>query len=121
MDKIRIQGLQFYGFHGVYPEENKLGQRFRINIELELPLHQAGCSDKLQDTVNYAEVCSLTQEMVEGKTYRLLEALAEAIASAILASYSSIIAIQVQVIKIHPPIKYHLEGIEVEIYRKRES
>ncbi len=53
MDKIILSRMVFYGYHGVFPEENKLGQQFFVDVELSLSLVQAGISDNLDHTVNY--------------------------------------------------------------------
>ncbi|QGQ93714.1 dihydroneopterin aldolase [Paenibacillus psychroresistens] len=121
MDKIILTRMAFYGYHGVFAEENKLGQQFYIDAELSLPLDEAGRSDELEHTVNYAEVYHTIQGIVEGKTFRLLEALAENIASTLLQTYTSINEIKVRVIKPHPPFKIFFEGVTVEITRKREA
>jgi dihydroneopterin aldolase len=120
LDKIILSRMAFYGYHGVFAEENKLGQQFYVDAELSLPLDEAGRSDQLEHTINYAEVYYTIQGIVEGKTFRLLEALAENIASALLQTYTSINEIKVRVIKPHPPFKIFFEGVTVEITRKRE-
>lgn len=119
MDKIRIQGLLLYGYHGVYAEENKLGQRFKVNAELHVPLRKAGNTDQLQDTINYAEVCKIIQRIVETQCFQLLEAVAECITTELFATFTTIDEIKLQVIKLHPPLAIHVDGIEVEIHRKR--
>ena len=62
MDKIRIDDIKIYAYHGVLPEEKKNGQYFYVSAELELDLKKAGVSDKLAQTVNYAEVTDLIQD-----------------------------------------------------------
>ncbi|MBR0328475.1 MAG: dihydroneopterin aldolase, partial [Selenomonadaceae bacterium] len=52
MDRITLTGMEFFGYHGVLPEENKLGQRFVVDLVLELDLHQAGLNDDLNATIN---------------------------------------------------------------------
>jgi dihydroneopterin aldolase len=113
--------MMFYGFHGVFPDENKLGQQFYVDAELSLSLAEAGHSDELEHTVNYAKVYHTVQDLVEGKSYRLIEALAENIASTLLQTYTSIYEIKVRVIKPHPPFKIFFDGVTVEITRKRED
>jgi dihydroneopterin aldolase len=119
VDKIIMSRMAFYGYHGVFPEENKLGQQFYVDLELSLPLEQAGRSDSLEYTVNYAEIYDTVQSIVEQKTYRLIEALAENIASVLLQTYTSINEITVRVIKPNPPFRIFFEGVTVEITRKR--
>ncbi|WP_159888016.1 dihydroneopterin aldolase [Paenibacillus puerhi] len=119
MDKITMKGLAFYGYHGVFPEENKLGQRYVVDAELHMPLDRAGRSDALEDTVNYAEVSELIRSIVEERTYKLIEALAEHIASEVLSTYTGIHAITVRVHKPNPPVAIQFDGVSAEIHRKR--
>lgn len=116
-DQIHITGLQAYGYHGVEEEERRLGQRFEVNLTLYLPLRKAGCSDRLEDTVNYAEVCQVAQEVLQGPPFQLIERVAEVIAEQLLSRYS-IPAVRVQVVKPHPPIPGSLRQVSVEIYRE---
>lgn len=119
MDKIIMKGMAFYGNHGVFPEENVLGQRFYVDVELHMPLERAGKSDDLGLTVNYAEVHELIKRIVEQRTFKLIEALAEQVASEVLRTYTSINEITVRVLKPHPPVAIHFDGVTVEIHRKR--
>jgi 7,8-dihydroneopterin aldolase/epimerase/oxygenase len=121
LDKIILSRMAFYGYHGVFPEENKLGQQFFIDAELSLSLELAGQTDELEHTINYAEVYLTIQNIVEGKSFRLIEALAEKIASTLLQTYTSINEIKIRVIKPHPPFKVYFDGVAVEITRKRED
>lgn len=84
MDSIFLEGLTFYGYHGVNPEEQRLGQRFVVSVTLGLDLSPAGQTDDLAQTVNYAAVYALVRDVVEGPPVRLLETLAERITAAIL-------------------------------------
>lgn len=119
MDKLTLTRMEFYGYHGVFSEETKLGQRFYVDTELMLSLDKAGSTDHIDDTVNYAEAFFLIQKIVEGRTFKLIEALAACIASELLHTYTSINEVTVRVIKPHPPFNVHFEGVTVEINRKR--
>ncbi|WP_248929068.1 dihydroneopterin aldolase [Paenibacillus hamazuiensis] len=119
MDKIIMSGMQFYGYHGVYPEENRLGQRYTLDVEMHLPLTKPGKSDNVEDTVNYAEAYEVIQNIVERKVFKLIEALAEEVASVLLSTYTVINEVTVRVRKPHPPVPIHFEGVAVEITRKR--
>lgn len=119
MDKLHLNRMQFYGYHGVFPEENKLGQRFYVDLVLSLDLSEAGRTDDLTKTVNYAEVYQVVKQIVEGRTYRLIEALAENIASDVLHQYTSVNDVTVRVVKPHPPFDIHYDGVVVELTRKR--
>ena len=111
--------MQFYGYHGVFPEENKLGQRFYIDLEMKLDLATAGHSDRLEDTLNYAEIYDVVKRIVEGPPLKLIEALAESIASTLLKTYTDINEVTVRVTKPNPPFPVHFEGVTIEINRKK--
>lgn len=118
MDYIHLKDMQFYGFHGVLPEETKLGQRFRANVSLAVDMKVAGETDELENTVNYAEIYDLTREIVEGKPFKLIEALAETIAAHILRNYAKQVkGVRVELIKPDPPIPGYLREVSVEITR----
>ncbi|MDF2926326.1 MAG: hypothetical protein K0R57_5240 [Paenibacillaceae bacterium] len=119
MDRIVLERMQFFGYHGVLPEETRLGQRFVIDVEMFLDLEPAGRSDDLNLTVNYAEAYAKVKEIAEGKPFRLIEALAEQVASVLLQSYTSIYEIAVRVTKPHPPFETHFDGATVHIHRRR--
>jgi dihydroneopterin aldolase len=115
-----MTGLQFYGYHGVFPEENAIGQRYQVDVEMHLPLDKPGLSDRIEDTINYAEAYEVIRRIVEEEqVFKLIEALAEHIAAVLLRTYTSIHEITVSVIKPHPPVKMFFDGVKVEIHRKR--
>jgi 7,8-dihydroneopterin aldolase/epimerase/oxygenase len=119
IDKIFVNQMDFYGYHGVLPEETRLGQRFFVNLTVEVDLKQAGETDDLQYTINYAELYHSCKEIVEGKPYKLIEAVAEKIASVILEDSPIINTCTVKVIKPNPPIQGHYQSVAVEIKRSR--
>ena len=119
MDKIVMSRMEFYGYHGVLSEENMLGQRFYVDLELFLELKKSGESDNILDTVNYADVYLETKQIVEGRSYKLIEAVAENIASHLLDTYTVVNGITVRLTKPHPPFDIHFAGVTVEIHRKR--
>jgi dihydroneopterin aldolase len=119
LDKIVMTGMQFYGYHGVFSEENQLGQRYLVDVELHMPLDKPGQSDRIEDTINYAEAYEIIQKIVEHQVFKLIEALAEHIASELLQTYTNINEITVRVLKPHPPVKMFFNGVTVEIHRKR--
>ncbi|MNE24739.1 Dihydroneopterin aldolase [compost metagenome] len=120
MDKMVLKRMEYYGYHGVFDEERKLGQRFYVDLVLELDLSAAGKSDDLTKTVNYAEIHELVKGIVERKSFKLIEALAEHIASVVLGTYTMIDALTVGVTKPHPPFDIHFEGVTVELHRSRK-
>ncbi len=119
-DKLILKNMIFYGYHGVYAAEKELGQRIEVDVEMELALHAAGVNDDLETTINYAEVYSLIKELVEEKDFNLIEALAHAIAEAILSTYS-LTEITVRVRKPNPPVGGVMDYFAVEINRRPDS
>ncbi|WP_062350125.1 dihydroneopterin aldolase [Bacillus kwashiorkori] len=120
MDRIYLNQMEFYGYHGVFAEENKLGQKFIIDVILEIDLQAAGETDNLMKTINYAEVYSICQTIVENKTFKLIEAVAETIAEELLANYMNVQACTIKVTKPNPPIPGHYHSVAVEITRIRK-
>ncbi|PZD94836.1 dihydroneopterin aldolase [Paenibacillus sambharensis] len=121
MDKMILKGMQFFGYHGVIPEENKLGQRYGVELELLLDLGQASESDDIDATVNYAELYEVVKAVVEGPPSKLIEAVAARIASAVLDTYTIINEVAVRVTKPHPPFDIHFDGVTVELRRRRDE
>ncbi|HCJ4426267.1 TPA: dihydroneopterin aldolase [Listeria innocua] len=121
MDKIYLNELAFYGYHGVLQEETKLGQTFRVSLILGLSTKKAGQSDSVDDTVSYADVYETVKGIVEGTPFKLIEALAEKIASEVLTDYPLLEEITVKLIKPNPPIPGHYDSVAVEIKRKRSE
>ncbi|MEH7074866.1 dihydroneopterin aldolase [Neobacillus drentensis] len=119
MDKIHVNRMEFYGYHGVFPEENRLGQRFAVDLSVSIDLKKAGETDDLNYSVNYAELYQICKEIVEGQPYKLVEAVAEKIAVNILEMFPLISETTVMVIKPDPPIPGHYSSVAVEITRRR--
>ncbi|MCO7127751.1 2-amino-4-hydroxy-6-hydroxymethyldihydropteridine diphosphokinase [Sporolactobacillus shoreicorticis] len=120
-DTINLNRMQFYGYHGALLEEQRMGQRFDVDLVLKCDLYQAGTTDRLDQTVNYAEIYTQVKEIVEGCSYALIETVAEKIAEAILLGYSKVESCRVKVIKPNPPIAGHYESVSVEIERFRAT
>ncbi|MBB6447450.1 dihydroneopterin aldolase [Bacillus benzoevorans] len=119
MDKIYVNQMQFYGYHGVLPEENVLGQRFIVDLIAEADLEAAGLTDDLNESVSYVDLFEVCKKVVEGEPYSLIESLAEKIAQQILNNFNKIKAVTVKVIKPDPPIPGHFQSVAVEIKRSR--
>src|SRR5690554_4929728 len=107
--------MKFYGFHGLFPEENKLGQRFNVDVELFVDLQKAGKTDDMNDSVHYGYAYELVRDIVEGEAKNLIEAVAEMIASGLLAKFALLKACTVRVVKPDPPIPGNLQSVAVEI------
>ncbi len=120
-DQIILQGMQFYGYHGVNPEERVLGQRYVVDLTVDLDLRQAGASDRLDDTVSYSHIYRSVRAVIEGEPRNLLESAAEAIAKRVLAEFP-VDAVSVTVKKPNPPVRgSSIESAAVQIHRAREE
>lgn len=118
MDYIHLNEMAFYGYHGVLPEETKLGQRFGLTVSLATDLSVAGQTDELDKTVNYAEVYDICRSIVEGEPVKLIEAVAEKVASAILSGYpEKVRGVRVVLVKPDPPIAGYYASVSVDITR----
>lgn len=121
MDKIYVNGMRFYGYHGVFAEENRLGQRFAVDLTCTIDLRPAGMSDDLSFGVSYADLYKLTEQIVTGEPVKLLETLGENIAAAVLAHSEKIVSVTVKVIKPDPPIPGHYDSVAIEVTRSRQA
>lgn len=119
MDTITLTGMSFYGYHGVMPEEQRMGQRFYIDLEIHLPLEKAGITDRLEDTVNYAEVYEVVQKITEEQRYALIEKLAGEIGRQVLSGFPVIDSVSVTVHKPSAPVCGTIRDISVTVETKR--
>ena len=120
-DRIILEGMRFYGFHGVNPEERVLGQEYLVDLTVEMDLGPAGASDRLEDTISYAHIYRAVRDVMEGEPRNLLEAAAQAIADRVLAEFP-VDSVLVRVKKPHPPIRGSvIESATVEIFRRRNG
>jgi dihydroneopterin aldolase len=119
MDRIILTRLAVFAHHGVMPEEERLGQRFFISLVLNVDLRPAGLSDSVADTVNYGEVADLVMRIATQRRRYLIEALAETIATEVLAAYPPVRSIVVKVEKPEAPITHIFDNVAVEIERGR--
>ena len=116
-DVLRVRNLRFFAYHGVFPEEQTLGQFFEVDLEIHGDLAEAGQSDDPTQALNYVHLCQLVEQAVTGRRFNLVEALAEHIAQTIGAAFPPI-EVTVRVRKPHPPVQAHFDGIEVEMHRR---
>ncbi len=114
-DSIILKELSLYGYHGIFPEEKKMGQLFLVSLELFLDLNKAGTTDSLEDTVDYAAVYEIIKEVMEGTSFNLMETLAENIAERVLKY--PVQGVIVEIKKPSPPVPVPLAYMGVKICR----
>jgi dihydroneopterin aldolase len=118
-DTMFVTGLLIHAHHGVMEHEGKVGQRFVIDIELNLDLDAASRSDKLADTVSYAAIVDTAMAVFTERNYRLIEAAGGNVADAILVAFPKVQTVRVTVRKPHAPIAAIFGDAGVTITRKR--
>ena len=120
-DRIHLKGMVFYGHHGVTPEEQALGQRIEVDLEVEADLETAALEDDPEQTIDYGDLYRITREVVEGDPVRLLETIAQRVADRIQDEYD-VGAVWVKVMKPGAPIDGSVLGhAAVEILREGED
>ncbi len=118
-DRIQLRALRVVGTHGVLAEERARPQPFEVDLDLSVDLALATATDRLSDTVDYGEVAETAAAVVSGGSFQLLEALAGAVAEAVLASDLRITAVTVHLRKLRPPVPLDLGTVGVRITRRR--
>ena len=115
--KLRLNNMVFYGYHGVYDEERKLGQQIEVDVELVSDLAEAGLQDDLSLTVNYAEVYGVVKEIMETEQFTLIEGIGLAIFNQLAERYT-LKSLTVRVRKPHPPLGGLVEAAEFEVAKE---
>ena len=118
MDRIEIKGLKVYAYHGVLEEEKIKGQDFYVDAKLFLDVKTPGRSDMLDDTVNYASVCSMIDKFLKENRYDLIEMAARQTALYVLKNMPKIRKIELTIHKPSAPIGLPFEDVAVTVTEK---
>ena len=113
--KITIKDLEIFANHGVMKEENTLGQKFILNIEIDT---ETVYEDNIEKTVNYAEVCKFSEEFLQNNTYALIEAAALKLSRAVMVKFDKIKKISLEIKKPWAPIKMNVDYVSVKLEAK---
>ena len=116
-----IDNLEVFANHGLFEEENKLGQKFIFDIECELNYKNAMFSDEMTDSISYADIAEVVVKTATTNTFNLLERLAGEILKNIFTEFPQIENINLKINKPGAPIKYHFEKCGVEVKLSREE
>ena len=119
MGHIALEGLEFFAFHGFYDEEQKIGNKYGVDLRLKTDLHAAGASDKLAETVNYEILYRLTLAEMQ-QPARLLEHLAHRILDRVMSEFPQVRRAEVSVSKFNPPLGGICHRARVTLSRKRK-
>ncbi|HXB65110.1 MAG TPA: dihydroneopterin aldolase [Solirubrobacteraceae bacterium] len=116
---IEITGLSLYTHHGVSAAEREVGQRLMLDLRLELGQADATVTDRIEDTVDYGEVCQLVALVAQQRSHRTLERLCSTVADRLLADYE-LEGVWVKATKPEPPIALPVQEVSVEVWRESE-
>ena len=119
--KLFINNLEVFANHGLFEEENRLGQKFIFIIECELDYKKALFSDEMTDSISYADIANVVVETATSNTYNLLERLAGEILKNIFEKFPQIKNVKLEINKPAAPIKYHFEQCGVVVETSREG
>ena len=117
MGKIIIEEMEFYAFHGHYKEEQIVGNRFLVDLEMETSLERAAESDQLKDTVNYQRAYQIIKDEMRKKKSSLLENIGKRILDALYAELPGIEKITLRIRKMHPPMGGPIRSVGVTMTR----
>ena len=117
MDKIIIEGLELFCNHGVFPEENKLGQKFVVSVVLYTDTRKAGKTDGLEHSIHYGEAAWKIKEWMENNTFALIERAAEYVCENLLLEYPLLKKVTLKLEKPWAPVGLPLKTVGVEITR----
>lgn len=119
LDIIRLHNAVFYAYHGALSDEQTLGGKFELDLELHCDLTQAKRSDALSETVNYEKVYALMKKIVTEKKYYLIEALAHSVGAGIIDQFAQVQKAVVRIRKPGAPVHGVIDTIEVQIETTR--
>ena len=117
---IEVSGLSLYTHHGVSAAEREVGQRLVVDLRLDVGESDATLTDRLEDTVDYAEVCQAVALVAQQRSYRTLERLCAAIADRLLDRFG-LESVWVKAAKPEPPIPLPVDEVSVELWREPED
>ncbi len=116
---IRLHNAVFYAYHGVLSDEQHLGGKFQVDVELHCDLSRGAKSDSLKDTVDYERVYDCIRGIVVGRKFMLLERLGSEITAGILSQFPKVQRVVVRVRKPGAAVKGVIDHVEVEISSDR--
>jgi dihydroneopterin aldolase len=119
--EIEIAGLVLFARHGVNEAEEKLGQRFFLDLLLELDVADSVRSDRLADTVDYGEVVAIAEAAFRARRFYLIEAVAAHVASSILAHFPRATSVRVTVRKPSAPVPAVIDHVAATVTRRRDG
>jgi dihydroneopterin aldolase len=103
VEKIALEGMEFFAYHGYYQEERKTGNRYSVDISVEANLEQAAEEDSLRETVNYEKLYHMVSEAMQQPS-KLLEHIGHRLAEQTFRDFPEVATVEVSVSKFNPPV-----------------
>ena len=119
-DRISVKNLKVYTYHGVLPEEKRKGQYFYLDIDLYGDYLIPCINDRVEDTVNYDEVCNCAYKAMTDNSFNLIERAAQVVCESILKEFERVDEVEITLKKPQAPVKCDIEYAAVTIRRGRE-
>ena len=118
--EVEVRGLSIYTHHGVTDAEREIGQRLEIDVSFDVPDCDAVLTDRLEDTVDYSEVCDIVALGATERSYRTLERLCHVIGERLMERFTCE-SVRVRAAKPEPPLPVAVEEVAVEVVHERSS
>jgi dihydroneopterin aldolase len=118
--EVEIRGLSIYTHHGVTEAEREIGQRLEIDVSFDVPDCDAVLTDRVDDTVDYSEVCDIVALGATERSYRTLERLCHVIGERLMERFACE-SVRVRAAKPEPPLPVAVEEVAVEVVHERSS
>jgi dihydroneopterin aldolase len=117
--RLVIDGVELRGFHGLLESERRKGSRFCIDLEVDVKLHNALETDRVEDTVDYRKIVETVREVNRSRRYSLVEVFANAVADAVFARFQKVQRIRVRLRKLEPPGVGRVHSVAAEVVKER--
>ena len=118
--EVELRGLSIYTHHGVSDAEQEIGQRLEFDISFDVPDCDAVLTDRIEDTVDYAEVCDIVVLAATERSYRTLERLAQVVGERLMVRYGCD-SVRVRAAKPEPPLPIAVQEVAVEVVHERDE
>lgn len=118
--EVELRGLSIHTHHGVSDAEQEIGQRLAFDVSFDVPDCDAVLTDRIEDTVDYAEVCDIVALAATERSYRTLERLAKVVGERLMERYGCD-SVRVRASKPEPPLPLAIQEVAVEVVHEREE
>ena len=118
MGKILFEGLEFYAFHGVLPEEQVIGAKYILDVDIDVDFTLAASTDNIEGTVDYSAIYKVIDEEMQ-KRSKLIEHVADRIVKMLFVTFKKIQEIEVKVTKVKPPIEGNVAKVSIVLKKSR--